>query len=662
MKKSSDKLKVSVSSTKTYLQCGRKYRYQYIDKLPQKPPAEHLHLGKFVHAVLEGFHNALMEDPELDWATQMTSQFKIELARQNKDNTGLEYPLLPESKIKAHQMLVTYLGMLRKDGMPPVVENERGFTIDIGDDVVVRGFIDRIDRDADGTHTINDYKGLAIDTPIPTPSGWSTMGALQVGDKVLGSDGRPTAITVKSQIHNRPCYKLTLSDHSQVVCDNVHLWKIGLRKNGSVGNYDDVIDADELFRRFGEAAGDGNFIISNPAPLALPDIELPINPWLLGAWLGDGHSKTGSVTVGKQDLVATKALLERHWGRVIVTEQKRYGLPIGVYTITCVKRSAEMCGYGHAMAEANIYAGKKHCKICGEISNANKSIPTAKTERWNGSLRGYLADSDLLLNKHIPPAYLRASFEQRLELLRGLMDTDGHWHPQRSRCVFVSSKKSLYDSVVELVRTFGVTVQTFKVTDKLGFVSYRIEFRPVGFNPFSLPRKAAGVESAFPPGHTRPNHAALRRTITSIEKVDSVPTQCIAVDAPDQLYLCGTGFVVTHNTGKSKYLDEFQLLIYGKALLETEPNLEFFKGDYIMLGENCKHLPYTFSRTDIDRTVLKIKKIAEDIRADQTWEPKPSFLCGWCDFEDICPAVKPRKRPSAKSDASWSQTSSFATS
>lgn len=269
MNKSSDKLKISVSASKTYVQCARKYFYSYIERRPSKPQ-EHLHLGKFVHATLEDFHNAMMEDKDLDWAATLTEKFKAQLTTLNKDGTGLEYPLLPESKQRAHEMLVTYLGMLRKDGMPEVLSNERSFAIDLGDNIVVRGFIDRIDRDKEGGYIVRDYK-----------------------------------------------------------------------------------------------------------------------------------------------------------------------------------------------------------------------------------------------------------------------------------------------------------------------------------------------------------------------------------------------------TGRSKYLDEFQLLIYCLPLLEDEPDLEIFKGDYIMLGENSKHLPYTFTRTDVDRAVAKIKKIANQIRTDQTWDPKPSFLCGWCDFEDICPAIKMKKASTAASDATWSQTSKF---
>ena len=115
----------------------------------------------------------------------------------------------------------------------------------------------------------------------------------------------------------------------------------------------------------------------------------------------------------------------------------------------------------------------------------------------------------------------------------------------------------------------------------------------------------------------------------------------------------GNYIVQDYKSGRSKYLDEFQLLVYGLALLEEAPDLEKFKGSYIMLGEGSKKLQYVFSRTDIDRVVEKIKKVADKIQSDKTWEPKPAFLCKWCDFEAICPAMKLIKH----GDAGWTQTS-----
>jgi len=97
--------------------------------------------------------------------------------------------------------------------------------------------------------------------------------------------------------------------------------------------------------------------------------------------------------------------------------------------------------------------------------------------------------------------------------------------------------------------------------------------------------------------------------------------------------------IVDYKSGKSKYLDEFQLLIYGLYLLDKFPDLERFKGSYIMLAEGSKHyMPSIFTRTDLDNVKEKIRKVANDIRTDKTWEPKPQFLCKYCDYNKLCPA------------------------
>lgn len=532
-------IKLSASAVKTYESCPRKYYYTYINKpdLPKKDWS-HLQIGLFLHEVLEHFHNILMKDPSHEWPSLMSEMCKKTISK---------YKLTAEDKVAAKDMLAKYLARLSKDGLPDVISNEESFKIMISEDVLIRGFIDRIDSlgESDKRYNICDYKGLALDTKIPTPSGWSTMGDLKVGDEIYGTDGGITRVTAKSQIHHRLCFKITLSDKSEIIADNVHNWSVGYRENGSLDNYDKVMCTADMYKAMsGEIAG--SFYIQNPAPIDGPEVDLPIDPWLLGAWLGDGISR----------------------------------------------------------------------------------------EKCNLPFSSVLREQGLLQNKHIPLKFLRSSLKQRLQLLRGLMDTDGSWNTQRSRAVFVSSRKELFDNVVELVRSLGVTAQTFKVTDKKGYVSYRLEFRPVDFNPFSLKRKAELVDRSM--AGTYRTHQAKRRRIVSIEPVDSVPTQCITVDAENSLYLCGEEYIPTHNTGKSKYLDEFQLLVYGIHLLDKHPDVERFKASYLVLKED-KVMSYIFTKTDVDRIKNKLLAVADAIRNDKTWQTKPQFLCEYCDFNKICP-------------------------
>lgn len=107
------------------------------------------------------------------------------------------------------------------------------------------------------------------------------------------------------------------------------------------------------------------------------------------------------------------------------------------------------------------------------------------------------------------------------------------------------------------------------------------------------------------------------------------------VDKPDDIFE-----IVDYKTGKSKHLDEFQLLVYALALWHEHPEIKRVKGSYIVLGEGSKVIPYTISKTDTDRCVTEILKVADMIRTDQSWEPRPTRLCSYCDFESACPATK----------------------
>ncbi len=163
------------------------------------------------------------------------------------------------------------------------------------------GYIDRLDHVTlpDGSEgvAIVDYKGLALDTPIPTPTGWSTMGELQVGDKVLGSDGTPTEVVLKSQVHHRPCYEIVFSDGARVVCDNVHLWQIEDRGAGPVP-VTSVVDADTLFEMLCRRHDDGEYgtiTVSNPSALDLPDADLPLDPRVTGVRLGSAGTSVDDV-------------------------------------------------------------------------------------------------------------------------------------------------------------------------------------------------------------------------------------------------------------------------------------------------------------------------------------------------------------------------------
>jgi hypothetical protein len=143
--------------------------------------------------------------------------------------------------------------------------------------VAGRGAIDVLNIDG-ATARIVDWKGLALTTPIPTPDGWSTMERIAVGDLVFGRDGQAYPVTGKSEVKNKPCYEVVLTNGPRVVCDDEHLW---VMLDGSVRCVAELKKGDRL-------------------PLcgtaAYPRAVQAIDPYVLGLWLADGAKSRGEIT------------------------------------------------------------------------------------------------------------------------------------------------------------------------------------------------------------------------------------------------------------------------------------------------------------------------------------------------------------------------------
>lgn len=150
-------------------------------------------------------------------------------------------------------------------------------------------------------------KALALDTPIPTPQGWTSMGEIQVGDQVLGADGLPTSVTKATEVmEGRPCFAITFDDGTVIVADAEHQWLTETRaerrstsqaicQSGSRGK---VRTTQEIYEtvRCNTADERANHSIANTHPLQLPEADLPVAPYTLGAWLGDGASAAARIT------------------------------------------------------------------------------------------------------------------------------------------------------------------------------------------------------------------------------------------------------------------------------------------------------------------------------------------------------------------------------
>lgn len=344
-------------------------------------------------------------------------------------------------------------------------------------------------------------EALALDTPIPTPSGWTTVGELEVGSEVFGSDGSAVTVLNKTAVKtDAECFRVTFRDGTSIVADAGHKWYARSTKWSNWSNgQTDVYTTRTMFEMIEN--GGLKFGVPNTPALDLgTNDDLPIHPYVMGHWLGNGTSTQPHTVIRDEDFEVTF-----NYFREIVPCEEISSPSTGARRVTFSPRGQEV-GFTDRLKDVGVYD-----------------------------------------NKHIPDAYLRSSFDQRLKVLQGLMDTDGWISRDRHTATFVSTKRALADGVADLVRSLGVRANVLgPITDdrkeshqdtwKVNF-TMRAEH---GFSPM-LCAKRGEVDNQHVTSMTQWHR------IMSIEPVASVPVQCIEVDADDHLFLAGEGMVPTHN-------------------------------------------------------------------------------------------------------------------
>jgi DNA segregation ATPase FtsK/SpoIIIE-like protein len=447
-------------------------------------------------------------------------------------------------------------------------------------------------------------KALALETPIPTPAGWKTMGVIQPGDEVFDERGRRCTVVAATPImYNRPCYEVEFSDGTVIVADAEHLWQtetVAGRSQRSrpprgvpywpsadvaavISRADEVLSApDDLvttaevladvgqqfknvlyalvghlakegrnarptYRRNGRTvsfwaptysrhlvykslaervatpAGTGHLrrLLNEPVTTAdmaaslraggrlnhsiaacealdYPERHLPIAPYTLGAWLGDGHSAGARITCADQEIV-------------------------------------------DAISDDGYAVTKSSARLSYGISEQGTLSP------WHQARAGLMArlrETGVLGNKHIPERYLRASIDQRRALLAGLLDTDGYCSPQGQVDFGVTSERLARD-VLDLTLGLGfkATLRAKPCKGRRASTStaYIVSFRP--HHPvFRLQRKLARQAVI------KSSSVARQRYIVDVRPVKSVPVRCIQVDSPSRLYLASRSCIPTHNS------------------------------------------------------------------------------------------------------------------
>ena len=380
-------------------------------------------------------------------------------------------------------------------------------------------------------------KALALDTPLPTPSGWTTMGEVRVGDLLYDADGRPTKVVAATEVmSDRPCYEVTFSDGSVIVADEQHQWLTETRaarkskwsadhhynRNRNQHVFACVVTTEEIAATVRVGAEQrANHAVLNAAPLVAERAELPIEPYVLGAWLGDGHSAGTRITCETDEI---PMLIE---GLGYVVEHRGAML----YSIA-LPDDPSTHGGACVSCEADATAKRSMCRDCFED---------------HGTMTALLRKTGVLGNKHIPAAYLRASEGQRRDLLAGLMDTDGTVVKGVGSCQFAVTNKRLADDVYELVVGLGYrcgrTTRRVAGRSEESSTCYILNFSTTD-DVFRLERKQKLHKLERPTSTSRIG----RRYITDVRRIESVPVRCVQVNNPDHLYLAGRSMIPTHNS------------------------------------------------------------------------------------------------------------------
>ena len=343
-------------------------------------------------------------------------------------------------------------------------------------------------------------KAMANDTPILTKAGWKKHGELAVGDEVIGMDGcfkKVIAVHPKCQLD----VLVEFTNGEKIQCHENHEWLFYNRHSQSV----QLRETKEWIKLELETGGEKGkrghrYMLQVPSKQYIvgEDKALPLDPYVFGVWLGDGTNKKPRIAWAKGDYPIMEEILRRGYELRNTCEHKTTGV---MYSDLAIRKALQSMGMCHS----------------------RKRLP-----------------------KHIPDNYFTASISQRLDLLAGLLDTDGTLC-SGSKYIFSTTSEGLRDAMITLVSTFGWRACLKREEPKVSSSGihgrlpvYIISFSPDIEIPCQLPRKK--------------NKPVKQRKIAvkSISKVEPKEGNCITVEGG--MYLAGKTLIPTHNTTLAIFL------------------------------------------------------------------------------------------------------------
>ena len=359
-------------------------------------------------------------------------------------------------------------------------------------------------------------KDLEDNTPIPTTEGWTPMGEIKVGQRVFDERGQPCTVKGVYPQGERPVYKVVFDDGAVITAGHKHLWiTLSDRQRGRTApeswatgltpiTTEEIRDSLVHQRDSPEESAHS---IPLAMPLDLPEAELPIDPYLMGLWLGDISHREPEITCHRD--------------------------------------------YEPLRAAAAAQAGGSFGRT---ERSGNTLTPAAEPPTASGP-----GERETLNDRRIPQRYLRASVEQRNQLMQGLIDADGRMDPLRGDVELTSTSRMLAEGMLELAMSLGqkATISPGEAAPE----GWRVQISPV-------------IDAASPPR---------QRRIQAVEDAGTAPTTCITVDSPSRLFLAGRQMVPTHNSRVA--IDLMEELNSRRVLILAPLSVV----DYVWPGEIRKH-------------------------------------------------------------------------
>jgi replicative DNA helicase len=345
-------------------------------------------------------------------------------------------------------------------------------------------------------------KAQPLDACVRTPTGWTPMGELRVGDALASVDGAPSRVAGVFPQGERQVYRVTFSDGRSTECCAEHLWRVHCRAWSSAR----ILTTARVRRLLARRRYRHRLSIDVVKGAGGADDGLPLDPWLLGVLLGDGARFEGATTARRTESAMREPVPARA---------------------------------GDALAVGAAGGPAPRLERIAAVAAAGREAPGAVMEALHALGLGTPGEEATF----IPRVYLDASREARLDLLRGLLDADG-WVERRSGVRFTSASERLAGDVAELVRSLGGWCRIrrrpgpSRGRGRAAAPAFVCEIHAPESRPVVARRGGRGRAAAPPPR---------RPAFVSIEPSRVTATQCIAVTHPSRLYVTDD-YVVTHNT------------------------------------------------------------------------------------------------------------------